>query len=275
MKKFYIIILFLQLLVQATFAQPKSHCPNDVAQINDIIATISRFSNRGERVAAAAELLVGKSSDDTLATDSLYSLSIDVDTFTPISFVNTALALADASGQNGGAEIAFFNALQKYSCRMGVDDGFPSLFYHTSDWLGDNIYRGNLTELTDKGDARSTTASLDYLSVHPDEFAPLKNPDVYDKVRMTEMGFRSHRIPYLPKQAAGDDSLFKSGDIVILVNLKNRSDYYTVGIIKVEDDGPHLIHLDPKSGKVVKQPDPLKRYFNSVAKYFSGFRLAR
>lgn len=256
----------------------RMHCAQDTVEIVKMLETVAEYPSFGKRVATAAELLTDRPADSAFSQDSTYSLMVNVDSFTPLSFVNTTLAMASASEYRGGGWRAFAEQLKNFSCRKGEDDGFASLFFHTSDWLGDNIYRGNLTEITGTKDARSMTASLDYLTVNRDKFAALKDENQYDRVRMAEMGFRSHKIPFLPKQAAGEKwltEMLRDGDIIIMVSDKGRSDYFEIGIVKMEDDGAHLIHFDHKKGKVVKEADNLKRYFNLNSKYFNGFRIVR
>lgn len=278
MKRKLIIFGMLVLFSVAANAQYRFHCEKDTVEVREIVADIVKYDNVGARIANAAESLIGRPADDSIRRDSTASLAINIDSFTPLSFVNSCLALARTAENARNGWRGFSEKLTDFSCRRGENNGFASLFYHTSDWIGDNVYRGNLTELTENGDARSMTASLDYLTVNRDEFAALKDDDVYDRVKMHEMGFRSHKIPYLPKQAAGEKAFNESvdnGDIIVLVSTKERSDYYDIGIVKMESDGPHLIHFSQRAGKVVKEPETLKRYFNSNAKYFSGFRHIR
>lgn len=257
------------------------HCEKDSMEIRELIESLSSDpkSKRGDRILKAAESLYGKGADDSLTTDSLAGLRLNVDTFTPMSFVNTCIALAVASDTPGASWRTYSDKLKNFSCRKGENDGFVSLFYHTSDWIGDNIYRGNFTELTDRFQgARSKTMSLDYLTANRERFPALANPDAYDRVRMQEFGFRSHKVPFLPKQAISSKDVLedlRDGDIVILISDKDRSDFFKFGIVKLEADGPHLIHFDEKQGKVVKESEPMKRYFNLMTKYFSGFRIVR
>lgn len=255
------------------------HCEKDTAEVRELVTTLAALPTTGERVLAAAESFVGSGHDDYLNTDSTATLRINVDTFTPLAFINASMAAAKAAEVSGGGWRAYAEALRNLACRRGEDNGFPSLFYHSSDWIGDNIYRGNFVELTDRyAGARSMTTSLDYLSTHREEFPALANPDTYDKVRMTEMGFRSHKLPYLPRQVAGDKDFIadlKNGDVIVMITNKERTDTYDIGIVKMEEDGPHLIHFDRKTGLIAEEEENLKRYFNLMAKYFGGFRWIR
>ena len=263
----------------AAFSQPAFHCENDTVEIKNLLIEISPEAPLGQRIATAAEYLKGRGLDRNIYTDSTATLRINIDEFYPMSFVNSVLALSRISGRKGAGWRAYNDALTDLSCRQGTDNGFPAIMWHVSDWAGDNIYRGNIKELTDNyPGARDMTVSLDYLSRHRDEFAVLENQEIYDSVRMLEMGFRSHKVPYLPRQAASSGEVEKDlrdGDIIALVNDKDGTDYYTIGILVIREDGPHLIHFDSNAGKVTEEAEPLKRYLNKVAKYIKGFRWLR
>ncbi|MDE5843075.1 MAG: DUF1460 domain-containing protein [Muribaculaceae bacterium] len=263
------------------------HCEKDTAEVRmflteNIVGGSGATEARRKREAMmmrVAEAFKGRGADKWIYADSLATLRINLDEFTPLSFVNTVLAMGETAQNPRGGWRSFGEELKKFSCRQGEDAGFGSLMWHVSDWSGDNIYRGNLKELTENYDgARSMTLSLDYLTRNRDEFAALKNPELYEEVRMIEMGFRNHKIPYLPRQAAGNKEILedmRNGDIIALVNDKSGSDTYAVGVVVIRGDGPHLIHFDPKAGVVVEEAEPLKRYMNKEAKYIKGFRWFR
>lgn len=290
---FYYIIYVAALLGVIINAPLKSsaqsslplHCDADTVEIRRIITEIQQSASadasmpRGQRIAAAARALVGRGADNSLTTDSAATLSVNVDSFDPMSFVNSCIALAEASETPGGAWRVYADRLRNVACRKGENQGFASLFHHTSDWIGDNIYRGNLVELTDRYEgARSKNWSLDYMTVNRDRFPAMADPELYDRIRMHEMGFRTHKVPYLPKQYVSKKEVIddlRDGDIIILISDKDRSDYFTFGIVVFEPDGPHLVHFSEEEGRVVLEPEPLKRYFNLMTKHFSGFRLVR
>lgn len=266
--------------VSASAAVPAASAA-DAALADSIMQVLKsrEYAGTGARIAAAAEALTGAGSDPYYQTDSVATLRVNMTGFNPMTFVNTTLALALTAGGNEGGFPAFGERLQNLSCRRGESDGFASILWHAADWIGDNSYRGNIQELTDRyGDGRSKTKSLDYISRNREKFAVLKDEAVYDKVKMTEMGFRTHRIPYLPKQFAGNKAFLedlRDGDILVLVPYADGSDIYRIGFVKIEDGTPYFIHYDTRSGRVVREHEPLKRYFNLVSKHFIGFRWLR
>ncbi len=113
---------------------------------------------------------------------------------------------------------------------------------------------------------------------HPDEYPALKNPAVLDKVRMAEMGYRSHRIPHLKKQSAGNKSLHElmnDGDIIMMLSNDVDFDLYDVGFVELVDGVPHLIHVTHDTGLVTVDPYPLQRLFKLENQHFYGYRWLR
>lgn len=237
-------------------------------------------AGRGRRIAMLAEALKGAPRDEYYSTDSIASLRFNLSSFTPITFINTVAALSDvasASGAHTWRDVAL--ALEKYSCRKGVDAGFSSLMWHISDWLVDNIYRGNAVELTgDYPGVIERTKSLDYLSRHRDKFAVLADSVVYDKVNMHEMGYRTHRVITLKKETINKKELLedlRDGDIIVLNPGQDGIDIYIIGYAVKRDDGFHLIYMSPEENRIVETPENLQRFFKLKTKNFNGYRILR
>lgn len=286
MKRFYRYILIAASFLagySASSAAMTYHCENDSVEVRMMLGELrdnKALTTLGDRIEAAALMLVDKGADDYYATDSIASLRVNVDSFTPMTFINTCIALAQTASTPAGNEMEFERRLGAISCRGGNDAGFPSIMWHSSDWIVDNIYRGNVRELTENYEgARSKSKSLDYYTRHADEFAVMQNPEIAEKVQMTEMGFRTHRVPVLPKQAVERKDILsdmRNGDIMVMICNNDGEDIYNIGVISKDDSGlAHLIHYDPAKGKVVREDEPMKRYFNLTTKYFNGFRLIR
>lgn len=279
-RRLYIPLLCMAINVAGAFAALPAKSEADVKEASSLLESLSQIStSKADRVAAAAEGLIGKGFDSYYNNDSTATLRLNMEEFTPLNFINTTLALAETASGTNPSEQEFENTLVKLSCRKGENSGFPSIMWHSSDWIIDNLYRGNISELTENVDgARSKTKSLDFMSRNPENFAAMKDSLTADKIKMIEFGFRNHRIPILPKSHISKKDVtedLRNGDIIVMIANQDGEDIYRIGIVKIEADGAHLIYVDPEQGKVVKSPDVLKRYFNLVTKYFSGFRWLR
>lgn len=256
------------------------HCKEDTAKVSSLLkATSEKGGSIGQRCVTAARELEGTPWAPPADNDSLGTIMINLHGFDRLGFVNIVLAAAEASMNTLPRVEEFEKSLESFSRRKGIDTGFASQLIYGSDWVVDNVYRGKLKEMTEYLTGGGVkTKTLDYISRHKDEYPALKNPEVLDKVKMMEMGYRSHRIPHLKKQSIGNKTvteLMNAGDIVILLSNELDFDIYDIGIVDMENGEPHLIHISRESGKVVRDPYPLSRLFKLENQHFYGYRWLR
>lgn len=261
-------------------ARARIHCSEDTIKVSKILTNLqSSKHDIGSRIVDAASELIGSPWAPAADNDSIGTLMINLHGFDRMGFINNVLALAKTSLHHLPVERQYEIVLENYSRRKGEDDGFASQLFYCSDWIVENIYRGNIKEMTEYlsgGGFKPKT--LDYLTRHADEFPAMKNKDVNDKIRMIEMGYRSHRIPHLKKQSVGNKEvreLMKDGDIVILLSNEPDYDLYDIGFVKMKDEEPYLIHISRENGLVVEDPYPLSRLFKLENQHFYGYRWLR
>ena len=224
--------------------------------------------------------LTGAPKEEYYKSDSVASLRVNLDAFSPLMFINSVVSLTRASEEPGPVDIRnFYDAFENMACRRGEYSGYPSIMFHTSDWIGDHISRGNIVELTENYPGMiARTKSLDEMTRKRGDFAALADSATFETVRMTEMGFRTHRVPTLKKEIIKKKELtedLRNGDIIILVPNRDGIDMYDIGFVSVEDGVPHLIHLSPVTGQVTEETEDLARYMQLMTKHFQGFRLLR
>lgn len=282
MKRILLIFAVIFTLAAVTKARELPvNSPEDNEKISSILGNLrSGQHSFGARIVMAATALEGSSEDDYYTTDSVGSLRINMDAVSPLMFVNTVIALAKASEMPGNVDInTFSEKFEDIACRRGEYTGFPSIMYHGADWIGDNVSRGNVRELTENySGVVARTKSLDEMTRKRKDFAALADSSTFEKVRMIEMGFRTHRIPTLKKETIKKKEVLedlRNGDIVLLVPNRDGVDIYDIGFVSVENDVPYLIHLSPQTRKVVKEKDDLARYMALMTKHFQGYRILR
>lgn len=284
MKTTFLFLISILMACRAFALDPRNPLmaePQDTVRVQQIIDRLAASGQPlGERVAMAALEFDGTPEGDYYTTDSVAALRIDTGSMTPLMLVNNAVALAKASLASGRPGWRDFVAeLQSVACRRGEDLGFPSIMYHTSDWIGDNVFRGNLRELTENfSGVVARTKSLDEMTRYRSRFAALADSAAFETVRMTEMGYRSHRVPALKRETIGKKEVEQSlrdGDILILVPNRDGIDFYDIGVVVMRADGPHLVHLSPFTRRVEEESDVLSRYFKFAAKHFQGYRIVR
>lgn len=280
-----IIAVFFSLLMCAAPAAAqvhtvRVHCNEDIEQAERLIKSIKdKGGDYTDRIVYAARLLEGIPAAEAADNDSTGTCVLTFHGLDPLGFANTVLALAETSSLSAPTVYDYERKLISYSRRKAEDSGFPSKLFYGSDWIVDNVYRGHLKDMTEYLSAGSfKTKTLDYLTRHRADFPALKDDASYDKVRMTEMGYRSHKIPHLKKQIAGTKTfveLLKNGDIIIMLSPDVDYDLYDVGFVEMIDGEPHLIHISKETGKVTADEYPLERLFKLQNQHFYGFRWLR
>lgn len=257
------------------------HCEEESGKVSELIGKLKSANIPfGDKLVLAAKSLEGSGVDDYYSRDSLATLRINLESFTPLMFINNVIALVKTAESPGNPDINVFSSqFEDISCRRGENKGFPSIMYHASDWIGDNVARGNVTELTENyAGVVARTKSLDEMTRKREDFAALADSATFETVRMTEMGFRTHRIPSLKKETIKKKEIIEdleNGDIILLVPNRDGIDIYDMGIVSKTEDGVHLIHLSPNDRKIVEEKEDIARYLGLMTKYFQGYRILR
>lgn len=253
--------------------------PQDSVKVMEIIKAAGEGTSYGDKISSAAKAMAGIPRGKAADNDSIGTIMIRLDSINQRELIYTAIAAAKTAQLTVPTLREFEKNLENISRRKGIDEGFPSQFFYGSDWIVDNVYRGNLKEMTEYLDGGSSrTKTLDYVSRHPEEFPALKDSTVMDKVKIVEFGYRSHRIPHLKKQSIGNKNvkeLLHNGDIIIMNPPATDFDIYDIGIISMDKGEPYLIHISRESNEVVVDPYPISRLFKIEGQFFYGYRWLR
>ena len=280
-----LIFLWVLTVLAASFPTTVSatytvHCKEDVNEIVSLLETASASGDElGTRMVAVAKALQGKPFKDKFARDSTGMLIIDLQEMGKLEFINNVMAIARASfATNPGFE-TYAAEMENVTYRSGKENGFPSILFYGADWIGDNLYRGHLREMTEYmtgGGFRTKT--LDRLSNRSEDYAALKDSINLERIKNIEMGFRSHRIPHLKKQSAGNKpihELMKDGDIIMMLDPASDYDIYDIGIVEMKEGVPYLIHMKPGANTIGEDEYPLSRLFKLEGQHFYGYRWLR
>lgn len=255
------------------------HCEKDSEAVMDLLSKISSEAPIGERVSQAAAALCGIPAAESADNDSIGNILIRLDSLSRREFINVALAAAIAASKTDPDVKDFEKALENVSRKKGKDEGFASQFFYGSDWIVDNKYRGNIEEMTEYVEnGNYKTKTLDFITRHKDQFPAMKNQEVADKVQVSEMGFRSHRVPHLKKQSVNNKTikeLFQDGDIIIMLPPDYDFDIYDMGILTIKDGEPYMTHISKEKAEIAQDPFTLSRLFKNEGQFFYGFRWLR
>ncbi|MBD5269824.1 MAG: DUF1460 domain-containing protein [Bacteroides sp.] len=275
----YFFILF-SLIASCAMAAVRVHCENCRQKATEILEKVAAKDDPGERIILAARELAGTPTGLSVLQDTVTSACINLHELSPLDFTSTALAFAKAAANSRNPRYEdFAEAYVNISRRKGLDGGFASRLLYGADWTVDNVYRGNVQELTDRlPDNVFKTRSFDHFTSHRQDYAPLRNDSAaWEDVRMVEMGYRSHKVPYLRKQTITKKDIrehISKGDIIILLGKESDRDIWDMGFIDILPSGEmRLIHSDPAGGEIKEEEVSLERFFKLAGQYFTGYRL--
>ena len=260
---------------------PALHCSEDSVILLQLIEKVSNDGGNtlGSRTMTAAKAMADLNIKAIDGKDTVETVEINFHSASPLSFINNAIAIAKTANLTSPTVEDFSSRLENISFRKGENTGFASKLFYGADWIVDNVYRGNLEEKTEYMTGGGfKVKSLDYLSRHKEEFPALKDSLTLEQVKTMEMGLKSHRIPHLKKQSAGNKplhELMNDGDIIIMLSPETEFDVYDMGVIEMREGVPYLIHVSKGEGKVVADPYPLPRLFKLEGQHFYGYRWLR
>lgn len=262
------------------------HCESDTTDINALLKMPElKDMEPNKRVAFFAKKLVGAPSAlraDILDADTMV-FTVNIHSFTPLSLISTCIALAQAYETSSSPNWRDF--ADKYESVMfkgGRATDFVSRFLYPSDWIADNIFRSNISDPTlhlDGIEARRKEKSIDYISDHRDSFKAFANQKNYDRLKMLEMGFRNHQIPYISNGNLTNPTRYKKaakeGDIFFLLTPDFNLDYREMGILTWDGDNLMIIQMSPSKDNVTLEELPFDNYVKRNIKRIQGARIIR
>ncbi len=206
------------------------------------------------------------------------TLTINLDEFDCTTFIETVTALALTIEDRKNSWQDFANNLESLRYRQGEANGYASRLHYFSDWIVTNIHRGYIKEVTDRiPQSDSQIKTLDYMSHNRASYPALKDSATFEGIKNMEVGYRSHRFPYIKSARLTSKPVtnaLKGGDIVDLTTKIGGLDVSHVGLIVIEKDGPHLLHASSREGKVVVDKLPLAEYMRKSSN-LTGIRVIR
>ncbi|MDE7407055.1 MAG: DUF1460 domain-containing protein, partial [Muribaculaceae bacterium] len=119
--------------------------------------------------------------------------------------------------------------------------------------------------------------TLDFMSTHRDKYPQLADSVQFERIKNTEIGYRSHRYPFIKTSRIGAKvtaAALNEGDIVVLTTSVPGLDVSHMGIIVIESGMPHLLHASSATGKVVVDKATLYDYMRRNKK-ITGLRVLR
>ena len=206
------------------------------------------------------------------------ALTVNLEEFDCTTFIETVTALALTVEEHKNSWQDFIDNLETIRYRQGEVNGYSSRLHYFSDWIVSNTHRGIVREVTDRiPQSDSQIKTLDYMSRNRSSYPALADDAEYEAIKNMEVGFRSHRFPYIKSGRIAAKPILSSlrgGDIIAFTTKKDGLDISHVGIIVMENDGPRLLHASSREGKVTIDKLSLAEYLKK-SPAITGIRVIR
>jgi len=276
MRRFLLSLLLL--LPLAASAQDYASTADDIALGETVLRELAAAPQEapGAQMVRAAKHLLGQPYEAGTQEGREERLRIYLTRTDCILFAETCLGLV-RTVQRKGAQATFEDlaqTLQGTRYRDGVVDGYASRLHYTTEWIRQGEQTGVFEDLSEALGGVRDAREIDFMSKHPDSYAPLKGESQYAKDnrgRIRAMEARVSAMPrfYIPKEglAAVEDRI-QSGDILCIATSVDGLDYSHVVIAYREKPGDRLtfIHASTSAKKVVVEPRTLEAYLRANAR---------
>ena len=205
-------------------------------------------------------------------------LTVNIDQLDCTTFVETVIAMAYTVGEGRTSWRDYVRNLEQIRYRDGNLDGYTSRLHYISDWITDNQYRGNVSEVSGEiPDASHKIKTIDFMTSHRKSYKALADSVEFEKMKRIEIGYHNHRFPYIKTSSLRNKSVRKhlrEGDIIALCTNTKGLDVSHMGLITIVHGVPHLMHASMKEMKVIIDPLPLHKYLQK-SKSLIGIRVIR
>ena len=273
MRRFLLTLLFL--LPLAASAQDYASTADDIALAGIVMQELAAAPQQepGAQMILAAKRLLGQPYEAGTQEGREERLRIYLTRTDCILFAETCLGLV-RTVQRCGAQATFEDlaqTLQSTRYRDGAVDGYASRLHYTTEWIRQGERTGAFEDLSESLGGVRDARRIDFMSTHPDSYAPLKGESQYAKDnrgRIREMETRVSALPrfYIPKDRLADvEDRIQSGDILCFATSIDGLDYSHVVIAYRAKAGDPLgfIHASTSAKAVVIEPRTLGEYLRA------------
>lgn len=279
MKRRFILFNILLCVAGWCMAQRPARFHNessDTTKITNLLISLDKMkpSSIQELVAEAGREFIGTPYVASTLEIEPEMVTVNLDELDCTTFVETAVAMAMTVINHRTSWHDYIYNLEQLRYRNGSVNGYPSRLHYISDWIVDNNHRGNLQEVTSRvGKADYAVKTLDFMSTHRNSYKALKDSANFAQVKNAEVGYRSHRFPYIKTMNVKSADI-KEGDIIAITTNVKGLDVSHLGIATLKDGVVHLMHASSKAGKVIIDPLPLSEYLRKN-RSATGIRVIR
>lgn len=286
MKKIIFTLSLIALsLINAWAISPDSirfhHFDTDSARITLILDKTRQaaLDNKADRIAFIARQFINTPYEAGTLEDDEELLTINLSKLDCTTLVETVIALAQVAPIDSAGYTQFADSLRDIRYRGGVIDGYTSRLHYMSDWIADNIERGNFNEVTatfPKCDKAVKT--INYISTHARSYPALQDNDsLLNIIKDIESDYVNYEFPYISKQRLASQPAqrwFRNGDIILFTTSTQGLDISHMSIVVINRGVPCILHASSVARKVVIEQSSIYDYMlrnNSI----TGVRVIR
>lgn len=271
------ITVFAGISLQAQYINWHNEA-TDTITINNLLKDAVKISDPNERIFSLAKSFIDTPyKAGTLESPDGEKLTISLDEVDCTTLIDNVIALAITAGEKRTSWRDFLYNLERIRYRKGVINGYASRLHYISDWIVDNVHRGNFIEATPLCDFVSyEIKTLNFMSANRNLYPALADSATFAKIKEAEIGYRNHKFPYIKSSRVNKaaKSFLKTGDIIALCTGKKGLDVSHMGVLFIDEEGtPFLLHASSKAGKVVLDSIPLNSYLRNNGS--QGIRVIR
>ncbi|MEE8410503.1 MAG: N-acetylmuramoyl-L-alanine amidase-like domain-containing protein [Myxococcota bacterium] len=187
----------------------------------DSVGPTRKKESFGRLVSRVGRLQLGTPYGDPPQDRDPERLTVELETFQCVSFVESTLAVARCTWSEQPNGECFLRELQALRYRDGIMDGYGSRLHYFTDWIDDNTRRGHLRNLSIDLGGKAETFDFTFMTAHPLRYPALADPHAFAEVNATEE--RLSRLPHLVlghAAVSANAQRLRSGDLVAIVSDK-------------------------------------------------------
>ncbi|MDE5607405.1 MAG: DUF1460 domain-containing protein [Muribaculaceae bacterium] len=250
---------------------------SDTTRISEILIKAAEIKNSQDRTLWIAEEFVGTPYAAGTLEGEEELLRINLDSMDCTTFAETVITMAYTAGEKRTSWRDYVYNLERMRYRGGNINGYTSRLHYFSDWVVDNVHRGNIKEVTSRMPVNDwSVKTIDFMTENREKYPKLADQDEFEKMKNCEIGYKNHRFPYIKVSRLSSKDMvnaLQDGDLIALTTKMPGLDVTHMGFIKKIDGNLHLIHASSKKGKVIIDDTKLTDYMRKTGA--TGIRVIR
>ena len=216
----------------------------------------------GHFLGRVAQARVGTPYAETSPATARETLTIDLDRFECVSFLESSLAVARCAWRGELTQGCFVWELMGLRYRSGLMGDYASRLHYFVDWLADNEGRWRLEDRTALLGGEPMGRDFHYMTRHGLSTEALKSPVVRREMVAVERHLTSRPFVVLPRDRLSETLLsLQDGDVIAVVGDKpGRLVTHAGFIIKRTGETPRLLHASSYRRRVVLTTESVTDY---------------